>query len=671
MVIKKRVSKEQNLTNVHAFRERQRDCTYGPPKDYKRRCRLEKNTEAWLRYYLADTFPLEFAKIHKDYIFDLDYIIENGGWKAIVLPRGSGKTTIAMGVALKSILTGKSRYAVMIGAKAGFSKNLIKTFKAWLQHNERLAADYPEVCEPIKHTNGIPQAMKTLTAFGETVYLEWTADKIVLPDCPRITPSGKKVKSNSANAIIDCDGITGAIRGRNYCLPDGTVARPEFCIVDDPQTKESAKSVEQTTDRLEIIKSDIAGLSGPEKDIRIVVPCTIIQEGDLADQISNPETSPDFIGERHPFFISMPENMNLWDKYNEVRILGLAKRDKGMAAQKFYKENQKALDKGAVVSWPERKGDNAINGVQWGMNKYFQLGEKSFQTELQGAPLPAQELIRINAETVLKCAGELSRWIVPLDAVVTTAFIDCNPRTSGLHWGVTSFEKDVSANISAYGRYPDRGVLVPENASTEQEKALLFEGLRKVCEALGKAPLKNEMGQPCKIDLVMIDGGYQFETVVKFVRSARMPFQLAVSRGRAATKYLDVGRDVLKAMPNIHLRKNQKNERYLSHNTDVLREDVHRAFVAGPGAPGGMTIHKAPPFHDVLAKHITSMKLADKAEGSLGIMYKWTKVPGTEDHLLDCAVGCYAGASWLGISSGVDVRVNAPRRGLKIRKMKI
>jgi len=364
--------------------------------------------------------------------------------------------------------------------------------------------------------------------------------------------------------------------------------------------------------------------------MRIIVPCTIMEPGDLADEISNPELTPDFLGERHPFFISMPENMELWEKYNEVRKEGLANRDCGDAARKFYKKNQKALDKGALVSWPERCGDNAINGIQWGMDAYFRLGAKAFQTELQGAPLPREEMIRITKDHVKNVETVLPRWVVPADHFVTTAFIDCNPRTSGLHWSVCSFGKNMESHICAYGVFPERGTLVPEGASDAQEDALLFDGLRKVCESLKKANITTTDSKSSKIDLLLIDAGYKFEVVVKFVQAGRFPFQLAVSRGRASTKYLDVGRDVLKTMQNIHLRKNPKNERYLSHNADAVREIVHRAFVAGKDVPGGIGLHKVPPHHDNFAEHIVAMRLIDKAEGDKCTLYKWGKLPGSE-----------------------------------------
>jgi len=662
ILLKKQTKKQQAVHKaVQAFRARARDCTYGPPESLSRRRRLENDTATWLKYYLAEAFPSPFAPIHREYIGDLDYITTNGGWKAVALPRGSGKTTIAMGYALKCILTGLSQYAVIISAKATLSRENISKLKSWLLHNDRLAADYPEVCVPIRHTKGIPQSMATLTAFGEPVNVKWKAAQVVLPDAPMISKDGKKTRAVSANAIIECEGITGAIRGMAYTRPDGANIRPDLAIPDDPQTPESARSAEQTRQRLDIIFSDVAGLSGPSKDIRIIVPCTIMQEGCLADQITDPEMEPDFLGQRYPFFISMPGNMTLWEQYNAVRTEGLKRRDRGRAARAFFKLHQAALEAGAVVSWPDRKGDTAVNGIQWGMNEYFRRGPVAFAKELQNQPMPSEEMIRISKEIVIRCEVDRPKWQVREDSVCNVAFIDLNPRTSGLHWAIVSYGEKLSGHIPAYGRHPSRGVLVPEGASETQEDALVFEGLRVLCKALGEAPLKNG-SNPAKIDLVMIDGGYNFSTVVSFCKSARMPFPTIASRGRAASKYLDAGRDVVKAMKHIHMRKNAKGERYLSHNACALCETVHRAFVAGPDAPGGISIHKRPPVHDEFAEQITAKRLTDKAEGLHGPMYRWSLLPGGQDHWLDCVVGACAGAHWLGMEAAGTRQVRNVKR---------
>lgn len=641
----------RNADNVRNHRARQRDCQYGPPQSLSRRRRLEKKPEKWLRYYLAESFPLPFCKFHKEYLEDLQYIMRYGGWKATALPRGSGKTTIAKGFALLSLLTGKSPYLFLISATATEAKQNLESIKSWLQFNDKLAADYPEVCEPIRFTRGVPQAMKSITANGINVEMAWTDKHVMLPGLPIAKKSGKTEEAPGKYALLQCGGITGSIRGATAVIPTGFTIRPHMVIVDDPQTPATARSAQQCRYRLDLIRSDIANLGGPGQDARLIVPCTIIENGDLADDLTDFEKMPDFLGQRHPFFLSMPKNMKAWEKYNEVRVDGLDKRDKGKGAEEYYIKNRAKLTEGAEVIWPERDGSGAVDGIQWGMNQYFKLGAKSFATEMQNQPIPPEELIHLTKEHVEACETKTPQWVIPFNHLHTCAFIDCNPRSSGLHWAVVAFGEKLAAQVISYGRYPSRGVLVPEGASDTEEASLLFEGLRVVCGGLRDHELKMFDGTPAKIDLVMVDAGYQWATVQQFVQGGKFPFQLVASRGRSATKYSSVGRDVIKAMSHVHLRRNPKGERYLSHNACVLREIAHRAFIAGPDAPGGIGIHAAPPAHGEFAEQVTAKTLTDKAEGDKGWMYKWSLKPGGQDHWLDCIVGAYAGAHWFGVES--------------------
>ncbi len=650
------------------YRSSLRDCTYSEPQDYVRRLELEADTARWLKHYLPESFPLAFADIHYQYISDLDYIAQYGGWKAIALPRGSGKTTIALGFSLKAILTGASLYVVIVSATATNGKENIASLKTWLLFNDRLAADYPEVCEPIRKTGGIPQAMNTVTAHGQSVHMKWTANQIILPDAPLIV-DGERMKAPSANAIVECDGITGSLRGRKYDRPDGRTVRPDLAIPDDPQTSESARSPEQTRRRLQIIKSDIAGLAGPGRDIRIVLPCTIMEHNDLADEVTDVQKTPDFLGQRHPFFVSMPTNMDLWHEYNLQRVAGLEARDRGKSAVAFYNDHRQELDKGAMVTWPERKGDSAVNGIQWGMNQYFKLGERAFATEMQNDPIPDVDVISLTKDEVLACETKHKRWVIPFEHLNVFAFIDCNPRTSGLHWAVMAFGEKLLAQVIAYGRYPERGTMVPKGASETEEDMILHKGLGVVCDAFQECRVND--GQAV-LDSVLVDGGYKYTTVQNFTSKARYPFQLFTSRGRASSMYSDYGRDVVKSMGHIHLRRNARRERYLTHNADALREIAHRAFHAGPDAPGGCGIHRRPPFHDEFAEHVTSQKLREKVQGKKDILYKWTLIPGAADHWLDCVVGCYAAAHYHGIdTAGTLQSRNKEKKSTGIRRINI
>ncbi len=86
-----------------------------------------------------------------------------------------------------------------------------------------------------------------------------TNDLIVLP-----TVAG----SDASGACIGAAGITaGNVRGRKHSPGGGTVVRPDFALLDDPQTRDSARSPGQTRQREQLIKSDVGGMGGRNKRI--------------------------------------------------------------------------------------------------------------------------------------------------------------------------------------------------------------------------------------------------------------------------------------------------------------------------------------------------------------------------------------------------------------------
>ena len=100
---------------------------------------------------------------------------------------------------------------------------------------------------------------------------------------------------------------------------DGRSVRPSLVVIDDPQTSESAGSLEQTRKRVRVLAGDILGLAGPGLKISGIMPCTIIRPGDMADIILNRNTHPDWNGEKTKMVYKFPTNMKLWDEYAELR----------------------------------------------------------------------------------------------------------------------------------------------------------------------------------------------------------------------------------------------------------------------------------------------------------------------------------------------------------------
>ena len=120
---------------------------------------------------------------------------------------------------------------------------------------------------------------------------------LVLPD-----ERGAKITKEQAQpyptngAIIEAHGLTGAIRGKARDGKTGKVLRPDFVLIDDPQSRDSAESVSQTAMRERIIMGDILGLAGPRKKIAAVMPCTVIRKGDLAHRFLDNAVHPEWQG---------------------------------------------------------------------------------------------------------------------------------------------------------------------------------------------------------------------------------------------------------------------------------------------------------------------------------------------------------------------------------------
>src|SRR5690606_35210332 len=86
-------------------------------------------------------------------------------------------------------------------------------------------------------------------------------------------------------AIIVTRGLLGGSRGMKYKRADGTQQRPDFVIIDDPQTDDSAASPAQIEKRLRTIKRSILRLGGHNRRIAAVINATMIEEGDLVHQL--------------------------------------------------------------------------------------------------------------------------------------------------------------------------------------------------------------------------------------------------------------------------------------------------------------------------------------------------------------------------------------------------
>ena len=85
-------------------------------------------------------------------------------------------------------------------------------------------------------------------------------------------------------------------------MVNGKKVRPDCCVIDDPQSDESARSPIQNQVRETILSGAVLGLAGPGKKIAAIMPCTVIRPDDMADRILDRQRHPEWAQEsKRPF----------------------------------------------------------------------------------------------------------------------------------------------------------------------------------------------------------------------------------------------------------------------------------------------------------------------------------------------------------------------------------
>ena len=225
-----------------------------PVEDPDRKANCAGDFRRFCETYYPETFHLAWSNDHLKVIDKIETAVLKGGLFALAMPRGAGKSTLAEAAAQWALLYGHRAFVVLIGATEGAATEMLDSIKTELETNDLLHQDFPEVCHPIRALDGIANRCAGQLCDGERTRIAWTANEIIL-----LTISG----SPASGAIVRVAGITGRVRGMKSKRPDGKTLRPSLVIVDDPQTTESAGSLEQTHKRVRILAGDILGLSGP------------------------------------------------------------------------------------------------------------------------------------------------------------------------------------------------------------------------------------------------------------------------------------------------------------------------------------------------------------------------------------------------------------------------
>jgi hypothetical protein len=647
------------------------------PVNPARRMKAAKDFRFFCESYFPLTFHLPWSADHLKVIAKIEEAVLKGGLFAMAMPRGNGKTSQAECACLWAVLYGHRDFVCLIGSDEGHAMDMLESIKTELDGNDLLLDDFPDVCFPIQCLDGIANRCSGQLYQEERTHIGWTAKDIVLPtlkpagwlDNPSLRPFvDDDGRSLASGAIIKVAGITGRIRGMKYKRADGQTARPSLVVIDDPQTDESARSLSQCATRESILAGAVLGLAGPGKKISGIMPCTVIRPGDMADNILDRDKHPEWNGERTKMVYSFPSNEKLWIRYAEIRAESLRMGHGGREATEFYGNNKEAMDEGTQVAWRERFNYDELSAIQHAMNLKLQ-DEAAFFAEYQNEPLPEEvtDDDLMTADQVAAKINRLGRDSVPIGCNHVTMFIDIQAKL--LFYVIAAWEDDFTGYVVDYGSYPDqkRGYFTLRDARHTLATAALgtglegsiYAGLETLTSQQLAKKLHRDDGADMQIDRCLIDAnwGVSTDVVYQFCRQSMHSAILLPSHGRfvgaSSLPFSEYKKKLGDRVGHNWRIPNVQGKRAVRHvvfDTNYWKTFCHARLAVAMGDRGCMSLFgDNPERHRLFAEHITA-EYRIKTAGRGRTVDEWKLRPeASENHWLDCLVGCAVAASIQGV----------------------
>ncbi|MCK9517582.1 MAG: hypothetical protein M0R74_00935 [Dehalococcoidia bacterium] len=568
-------------------------------------------------------------------------------------------STIVKWATLYCILTGRRKYVMVVAATAELAQAIIEFCRQQITESDSLYAHYPHVCEYARKTDGKAiKAKYQLRADGKTSGIQWSKTTLVLPEV--VNADGKGYPSNGA--ILEGHGLTGNIRGKWRDTKTGAVLRPDFVLLDDPQSRESSESDSQCAMRERIVTGDILGLAGLRKRIAVVMPCTVIRRGDLAWRFLSHETHPEWRGETCKLVDKWPAAQEtLWAEYTRIY-----RESSSAAATEFYKAHRSEMDAGACVSWEHRIRNGELSALQTAENLLIESGEQ-FWAEYQNDPKDKAGDIApyvllpdiLSRKITTRKTWERPDWVTRVFAstdinpsyALSTVVLGMGEYQSAavLWWGVHKLNipvRDISAAAYAQALFPE----------------IVLHG-----QALANSP--------CRPEVWALDaGGAQFDAVTPYSDRISKACGLTVIAftGRDGKRYRPGGQSTIKSQVREQCHgcatvKGGSRFRWVAWNSCYWGEVAQRAWLGAVGAPGGITLPAG--NNNELISQVCNMRLMGKGEIGGQTIWNWHSLPGKHDFHDAIAQG-YALAAFCGIGTGGALQAQAAAKW-RIRHVEI
>lgn len=617
-------------------------------EDPERKASCEFDLALFLKSYFPKAFNKPWGKTHIKVINKIQRaVLGGGGTFAYGMRRRGGKTQIATGAAIWALLYGHKQFVVLVAANMKLSALIMADVKQRLQDKftfSILHADFPEVCYPISQLAGAAMKAPKQHINGQRTEITWTQERVSLPIVEG---------SRCCRSIIHVASMESAIRGLYANAIDGSVIRPSLVLVDDPSTRESAKSPAQNENRLRIIQDDVRGLSG-DQGLTILIPCTIMYDDDLSDQLLNPNRLPEWQGEKAKAVETFPKNDKLWEEYFRIKDEDYKSGGDGRKATEFYKSNQVTMDEGAVLDWPDNIEPPFHSVLEQAMHLRH-YNPEGFATEWQNEPLlPAGVDAggRLEAQALRERAVNLDPWELPPGATHVTAGVDIQHKC--IFWGVVAWRDDFGGVVIDYGVYPRQKTVhfKASNPTPSLEDAYPTLDLNSRMHAGLKWVTDYLFGQDNRPELACVDAKDRTLEVDAFCKQSLHRTALIPIQGIA-------GKDVRLGSQKIQgqIRGNHwivnpltqgRRCRHLIADSNYWKSFLRNRLKTAVGGQGALLL---PKDCEGLIEHLTAEQPSIKPNEAKGFEYEqWNMKPTrSENHWWDCLYYACVAASKLGL----------------------
>ena len=579
-----------------------------------------------------------------------------GTSQAIAAPRGDGKTKIVEGVIVYAVLANIIRFPVIVASDAKASLRILSNLK-WLLSADchLIAEDFPEVCGPIIALEGDAKRAPRQTVGGRLTNIGWSKEFLRLPTVDGSACSG---------AIIYPLSIEGGIRG----LAMGA-DRPDFVLIDDPETRESASSSYQVGIREETIDRDIAGLKGQKGRIGMTALVTIQTTHSLAARLTDRSVKPAWNGIRRGMLSSWPTRVDLWEEYMHRRRAAQEGGDRyAKDAMNFYLANRAEMDAGATITNPHRymrePGPDGepleVSALQACYNFIADKGIEAFRCEYQNDPgsNADEEMAKLTAKWIEGRVSVHDQAEIPAGCIGITAGIDVGKY--GCHWSVVAWRPDGEGFVIDYGVAEVHGT-DPSAARLTVERAIRAT-LSQWHEQIASRHVAYPAGEPLGVALTLVDSGDGplTEAIYEWVRSLPAEPKVCASKGYGdgqGARPRQFGKDA-RSSPRIEgqhwFAQLQASGVWLYHlDANFWKRWVHERFAVtlAPNdepTPYSLSLFRGskPRHHHSFARHIIAEEYREEFVAGKGVRRKWHQV-SPNNHWLDATYMACAAAGML------------------------